>query len=57
MVDQARSLVERLNALRRPWLDAEFKEFPGEGHVPLVPSAASHSLRFVSAPLSGASPL
>ena len=53
-VDQARDVVDRLNALRRPWLHAEFKEFPGEGHMSLVPSSASHSLRFVSRPEPGA---
>lgn len=49
MIDQARGLVERQNALRRPQLTAEFRLFQGEGHMSLVPASASHSLRFVSA--------
>jgi predicted alpha/beta superfamily hydrolase len=49
MIDRARALVERLNALQRPRLVAEFKEYPGEGHMSLVPTAMSHSLRFTSA--------
>jgi predicted alpha/beta superfamily hydrolase len=49
MIDQARALVGRLNGLQRPGLVAEFKEYAGEGHMSLVPSAMSHSLRFISA--------
>ena len=49
MIDQARALVGRLNALERPWLTAEFKELADNGHMSLVPSSASLSLRFASA--------
>ena len=54
-IDQARGLVERLNALRRPQLSAEFRLFQGEGHMSLVPTSASHSLRFISARAASAS--
>jgi len=49
MIDQARNLVDRLNALGRPHLAAEFRQFDGEGHMSLVPASAGHSLRFISA--------
>ena len=49
MIDQATALVARLTALARPNLTAEFRLFPGEGHMSLVPTAASHTLRFVTA--------
>ncbi len=49
MIDQARHLVDRLNALGRPHLDAAFRLFEGEGHMSLVPASASLSLRFISA--------
>lgn len=49
MIDQARALVGRLNALERPWLTAEFRELADNGHMSLVPSSASLSLRFASA--------
>lgn len=50
MIDKARALVDRLNALQRPGLVAEFKEYRGEGHMSLAPASMSHSLRFISAP-------
>lgn len=51
MIDRARALIERLNALRRPQLEARLRVFEGEGHMSLVPTAASHSLRFVAGTL------
>ena len=49
MIDQARSLVDRLNGLARPHLAATFRLFEGEGHMSVVPTSASLSLRFISA--------
>lgn len=49
MIDQARNLVDRLNALGRPQLDAAFRLFEGEGHMSLVPASAGVSLRFITA--------
>ena len=49
MIDQARSLVDRLNGLGRPQLAATFRLFEGEGHMSLVPTSAGLSLRFISA--------
>ena len=40
---------------RRPHLSAEFRLFEGEGHMSLVPTSASHSLRFISARAASAS--
>jgi hypothetical protein len=55
MVDQARGLVERLNALRRLQQSAELWLFQGGGHMSLVPTSASHSLRYISARAASAS--
>ena len=48
MIDHARTMVDRLAALDRPGLHVELRIFDGEGHMSLVPSSASHSLRFIS---------
>jgi predicted alpha/beta superfamily hydrolase len=50
MNNNARGLYERLSSLPGGYVDSEFKEFEGEGHVSVLPALISRALRFALKP-------
>jgi len=50
MVDNAREMANRLQALRAPGLTVAYEEFAGENHVSVIPALISRALRFAVAP-------